>query len=199
MAKTKASSDPIVTPLKRTAIIVRDMDRSLQFYHGVLGMNVWVQGTAGEELPAMYQLLGMPPCKTRWVILQSEDVAWGMVGLFELSDPAPDDDTHRNIDRANRGEACLVFHTPDVAKVYRGAREMGLTVLCPPLRLDLKQHGVASKEMTLRDPNGVLVNFIQNVKGNGRMELANRFPGLRKARLKSRVAPRAKARAKPKR
>ena len=192
MARKTAAADPIVTPLKRTAIIVRDMDRSLQFYHGVLGMNVWVQGTAGEEIPAMYQLLGMPPCKTRWVILQSEDVAWGMVGLFELTDPAPDDDTHRNIDRANRGEACLVFHTPDVAKVYRGARAMGLTVLCPPLRLDLKQHGVASKEMTLRDPNGVLVNFIQNVKGNGRMELANRFPGLRKAK------PAAKAKSKPK-
>lgn len=194
----KSAVDPVVTPLKRTAIIVRDLDRSLLFYHGVLGMNVWVQGTAGEELPAMYQLLGMPPCKTRWVILQSEDVAWGMVGLFELSDPAPDDDTHRNIDRANRGEACLVFHTPDVAKIYRGARAMGLTVLCPPLRLDLKQHGVASKEMTLRDPNGVLVNFIQNIKGNGRMELANRFPGLRKATPAARSRAKPKTRTKPK-
>ena len=84
MAKKKSSADPVVTPLKRTAIIVRDMDRSLQFYHDVLGMNVWVQGTAGEELPAMYQLLGMPPCKTRWVILQSEDIAWGTVSYTHL-------------------------------------------------------------------------------------------------------------------
>ncbi len=76
---------PPVTPLKRTAIIVRDMDRSIAFYQGVLGMNIWIQGQAGAELPALYQLLGMPPCHTRWVILQSEDVAWGMVGLFELT------------------------------------------------------------------------------------------------------------------
>jgi catechol 2,3-dioxygenase-like lactoylglutathione lyase family enzyme len=168
-----------VTPLKRTAIIVRDMPRSLEFYGGVLGMNVWLQGEAGTQLPALYQLLGMPPCQTRWIILQSEDVPWGMVGLFELSDPAPDDDVHRNIDRANRGEACLVFHTEDVDAVHDGAKRMGLTILCPPTRLELADHGVVSKEMTLRDPNGVLVNLIQNLVGGAKVGLSNRFPGLK--------------------
>lgn len=183
----RPSSAPPVTPLKRTAIIVRDMDRSLAFYHGVLGMNVWIQGSAGAEIPALYQLLGMPPCSTRWIILQSEKVDWGMVGLFELTDPAPDDNTHPNIDRVNRGEACLVFHTPDVRQIHRGAKRLGLTVLCPPTRLRLKAHGVESLEMTLRDPNGVLVNFIQNVKG-GSVGLSNRFPGLRRKRGAPRVA-----------
>jgi hypothetical protein len=152
-------------------------------------MNVWIEGSAGAEIPALHQLLGMPPCTTRWVILQSEDVDWGMVGLFELTDPAPDDNTHPNIDRVNRGEACLVFHSPDVDRIYRGARELGLTVLCPPLRLELRQHGVVSKEMTLRDPNGVLVNFIENVEG-GRVGLSNRFPGLRRT-ARTRAAPKA--------
>jgi len=196
----------LVTPLKRTAIIVRDMERSLGFYRDVLGMNVWIEGEAGSELPALYQLLGMPPCHTRWIILQSEDVAWGMVGLFELTDPAPDDDTHRNVDRANRGEACLVFHTPDVDRVHEGARAMGLTVLCPPTRLEIKAHGVVSKEMTLRDPNGVLVNFIQNVVGGTKVGLSNRFPGLRMpsrrrkqpARAKREAVAKPTARAKPK-
>lgn len=174
----RAPAIPPVTPLKRTAIIVRDMERSLAFYQGVLGMNIWIQGSAGAELPALYQLLGMPPCRTRWIILQSEDVAWGMVGLFELTEPAPDDNTHPNIDRVNRGEACLVFHTPDVRRIYRRSKRLGLTVLCPPTRLAIKAHGVESLEMTLRDPNGVLVNFIQNVKG-GQVGLSNRFPGLR--------------------
>ncbi|MEZ5459180.1 MAG: VOC family protein [Steroidobacteraceae bacterium] len=185
---------PTVTPLKRTAIIVRDMDRSLAFYRDVLGMNVWIEGSAGAEVPAMYQLLGMPPCDTRWIILQSEDVDWGMVGLFELTNPSPDDNTHPNIDRVNRGEACLVFHAPDVRKIHRGARKLGLTVLCPPTRLVLRAHGVESLEMTLRDPNGVLVNFIQNTKG-GRIGLSNRFPGLR--RLRAPAATKSAAAAKP--
>ncbi|HPF28344.1 MAG TPA: VOC family protein [Steroidobacteraceae bacterium] len=168
-----------VTPLKRTAIIVRDMDRSLEFYRDVLRMNVWVEGAAGAELPALYQLLGMPPCNVRWVILQSGDVDFGMVGLFELTDPAPDDDTHRNVDRANRGEACLVFHTADVDGIYQRSRAIGLTVLCPPTVLTLEQHGVSSKEMTLRDPNGVLCNFIQNLQ-SGSLGLSNEFPWVRK-------------------
>jgi catechol 2,3-dioxygenase-like lactoylglutathione lyase family enzyme len=172
------AATPLVTPLKRTAIIVRDMERSIEFYSKALGLKVWVQGEAGSELPALYQLLGMPPCRTRWVILQSGDVPWGMVGLFELTDPEPEDDTHPSIDRVNRGEACLVFHTPDVDLIYERACDMGLTVLCPPTLLELKQHGVVSKEMTLRDPNGVLLNFIQNLEG-GIVGLSNRFPGLR--------------------
>lgn len=179
MSRARSRRAPLVTPLKRTAIIVRDLERSLTFYRDLLGMNLWIEGRAGAELPALHQLLGMPPCTTRWVILQSADIDWGMVGLFELTHPEPEDDVHANRSRVNRGEACLVFHTPDVERIHRGAQELGLTVLCPPTRLELRQHGVASLEMTLRDPNDVLVNLIQNVKG-GRMGLSNRFPGLRR-------------------
>jgi len=171
----------LITPLRRTAIIVRDMERSLLFYQSALGMRVWKQGEAGAEVPALYQLLGMPPCHTRWVILQAGRVDWGMVGLFELTDPAPTDDTHPYIDRVNRGEACLVFHTPDIADVHTRALAMGLTVLCPPTRLEMRSGGVSSIEMTLRDPNGVLVNFIQTLR-SAQPGPINRFPGL-KARV----------------
>lgn len=169
----------LVTPLKRTAIIVRDMQRSLDFYRGVLGMNVWVEGRAGSDIPEMFRLLGLPSCTTRWIILQSEDVDWGMLGLFESTNPEPDDIRLPDERRVHRGEACLVFHTPDVDRIHAAALRMGLRVLCAPLHLALAQHGVESKEMTLRDPNGVLVNFIQNIKG-GSVGLSNRFPGLRK-------------------
>jgi catechol 2,3-dioxygenase-like lactoylglutathione lyase family enzyme len=152
-----------VTPLKRTTIIVRDMERSLAFYRGVLGLNVWAEGQSGEDLPALYQLLGMPPCQVRWVVLQSDDVDWGMVGLIELTDPSPEDDTHPSIDRVNRGEACLVFHTPDVEDLYEKARTLGLTILCPPSVLELAD--AMSKEMTLRDPNGVLINLVESLPG----------------------------------
>lgn len=180
---------PPVTPLKRTAIIVRDLKRSLRFYRGVLGMNVWIEGKAGAELPELYRLLGAPPCTTRWVILQSADVDWGMVGLFELSRPAPPSASVKDPQRANLGEACLVFHTPDVDRIHRGAKAMRLPILCPPTMLEIKSHGVLSKEMTIRDPNGVLVNFIQNVKG-GSVGISNRFPGLARG---PRPAPKKRA------
>ncbi len=193
-----------VTPLRRTAIIVRDMQRSLRFYVRILGLNIWVQGRAGADNPALHTLLGAPPCTVRYVILQSGQVEWGMVGLFELSDPPPADDTHHAIDRANRGEACLVFHTPDVRRIHRRARAMGLTVLCPPTRLALPAHGIESLEMTLRDPNGVLLNFIQTLTGG--IGPANRFPGMVAKRKRSAADKgnkknilRVKAKAKTKR
>ena len=167
----------LVTPLKRTAIIVRDMQRSLQFYRDLLGMNVWIQGQAGSEIPELFRLLGVGVGAMRWYILQSENIDWGMVGLFEIIDPMPEETHHPVSSQANRGEACLVFHTPEIDRIHQGALAMGLPVLCAPLTLVLAQHGVESREMTLRDPNGVLLNFIQNMKG-GSVGLSNRFPGL---------------------
>lgn len=168
-----------VTPLKRTAIIVTDMARSLRFYRDVLGLKVWVQGRMGKEVPAIFRLLGVPPGAVRWVILQSDDVDWGMVGLFELSRPAPPQVRRPAPKQANRGEACLVFHTPDIDGIHRRAKAMKLPILCPPTLLEIAERDVLSKEMTLRDPNGVLVNFIQNIRA-GKMTLSNTFPGLRR-------------------
>jgi len=179
----------LVTPLKRTAIIVTDMKKSLRFYRDVLGLNVWVQGKMGKEVPAIFKLLGVPPGTVRWVILQSDDVDWGMVGLFELRRPSPPRLRQPSLAQANAGEACLVFHTPDVDAVHLGAKKLKLRILCPPTLLEIAERQVLSKEMTLRDPNGVLVNFIQNVQ-SGTMTLSNQFPGLqrpaRKPALKTR-------------
>lgn len=171
----------LVTPLKRTAIIVTDMEKSLRFYRGVLGLNIWVEGRMGKEVPAIFKLLGVPPGTVHWVILQSDNVDWGMVGLFELSRPRPPRTRPPAPRQANRGEACLVFHTPNVDAVHRGAKRLKLPVLCAPTLLEIAERGVLSKEMTIRDPNGVLVNFIQNVKA-GSMTLSNEFPGLKKRR-----------------
>ena len=190
------SAEPVshVTPLKRTAIIVTDMARSLRFYRSVLGLKVWVQGKMGRDVPAIFRLLGVPPGTVRWVILQSDDVDWGMVGLFELSRPAPPRVRHAKLKQANAGEACLVFHTPDVDGIHRRAKAMKLPILCPPTLLEIADRDVLSKEMTLRDPNGVLVNFIQNIRA-GKMTLSNTFPGLRnKAASRTRaVRPRRRS------
>jgi catechol 2,3-dioxygenase-like lactoylglutathione lyase family enzyme len=177
----------LVTPLKRTAIIVTDMNKSLRFYRDVLGLNVWVQGKMGKEVPAIFKLLGLPPGAIRWIILQSEDVDWGMVGLFELQRPSPPRVRQPSLAQANAGEACLVFHTPDVDAVHRGAKQLKLRILCPPTLLEIAERQVLSREMTLRDPNGVLVNFIQNVQA-GTMTLSNQFPGLHKSALKRKAA-----------
>lgn len=150
-----------VQPLKRAAIVVRDLSRSCDFYENVLGLNVWVQGD-GTGNHTFERLLGIEPgSAVRYVILKSGDVMLGMVGLFEISDPAPSQIELAATGSANLGEVALVFQTDDVSAIHAAMLDRGLPILCAPIRLELPHLGVSSLEMTARDPDGVLVNFIQ--------------------------------------
>ena len=154
-----------VHPLKRAALIVRDLHASLDFYETLLGLDQWVQGD-GTGIPAFTQLLGIDPASVvRYVILKSGETTIGMVGLFELSQPQPAPIVRPVPGAANAGEVALVFHADDVELIHRGMRARGLPIVCPPIRLEIPQLGVVSLEMTGRDPDGVLVNFIEQLQG----------------------------------
>lgn len=159
---------PLVEPLKRAAIIVRDLERSLAFYRDALGLETWVQGECGPDNAHFAQLLGLPPGATRFVILRSGEAMLGMVGLFEVRAPDIDAVSIAQPERVHRGEVALVFHTDDIQSVHARAQTLGLTIVCAPLRLRIASIGVDSLEMTLRDPNGVLVNCIQRLVAPGR-------------------------------
>lgn len=154
---------PLVEPIKRAAIIVRDLQRSLAFYRDALGLSVWLEGECGRDDKAFAQLLGLPPGATRFVILRSGDAALGMVGLFEVREPELDALSITQPSRVHRGEVALVFHTSDIQTVYAKAAALGLTIVCAPLRLEITSIRTHSLEMMLRDPNGVLINCIQRL------------------------------------
>ncbi|MDX2145527.1 MAG: VOC family protein [Rhodospirillaceae bacterium] len=149
-----------VGTMVRTALIVSNLERSTAFYREVLG----IAGTYAEgELthPAGAQLLGMPAgAKVRYrIIKQAGGPNRGMVGLFEVTNPAPPTFQKRR-DRVNIGEAVLVFYCDDVNEVHRKLVAGGHTVVCPPTHLQV----TATKgqpEMVFMDPDGVLVNLIQ--------------------------------------
>ena len=71
--------------IKRTTLMVRDMERSLEFFQGVLGMTVWF------DRPFTLQGGGLPIGKKgdtlRLVILMCESDEIGMLGLMEFTDP----------------------------------------------------------------------------------------------------------------
>ncbi len=147
------------SPMIRSALFVRDLAASTRFYRDLLGLDeVFFEGDLSDG--NAWRLLGMPAdTKTRAVILKAPGPGVGMVGLFELRDPAPAPVT-RNDACANLGEACLVFYCNDLTPVHARLEEAGGTCLCPPLHLEV--HGqVKQREMTLRDPDGVMINLIE--------------------------------------
>jgi len=148
-----------ISPMVRSALMVSDLGRSTRFYRDLLGLDeTWYEGELSEG--NAHQLLGMPAgALTKACILKAPGPAWGMVGLFEVSQPDPPA-LHRDEQRINQGETCLVFYHRDLRAVQAALETLGMPVLCPPLMLEVD--GVArQREMTFRDPDGVLINLIE--------------------------------------
>jgi catechol 2,3-dioxygenase-like lactoylglutathione lyase family enzyme len=159
---TTAPATPLAGPLRRAAIIVRDLDRSLTLYRDVLGLTLFKEAAADQHA-VLFRLLGLAPAKARFAILQGAadgtPSELGMLGLFEVSDPMPG--VLRRPDHSVRvGEVALVFLTPAVDSVAARVAALGLSIVCPPTRFEVPGGGLA-REMTFRDFDGALVNMIQ--------------------------------------
>lgn len=156
------AATPLAGPLRRAAIVVRDLDRSLTLYRDALGLTLFKAARADQHA-VFFRLLGLAPAQARFVILQGAAngaaTELGMLGLFEVSEPMPG--VLRRPDHSVRiGEVALVFLTPDVDAVAARVTALGLTIVCPPTRFEVPGGGLA-REMTFRDFDGALVNMIQ--------------------------------------
>ena len=157
----------LVSPMVRTALFVRDLQKSAAFYYDMFELEeVYAEGALTHATAA--KLLGMPPeTNLRYKILRAAGLNKGMVGLFELTNPAPPPVSKRE-DGCNAGEACLVFYCADLDVVHDRLIAAGHIVLCPPLHLEVEIEAGAiqvdqrgQREMTFRDPDGILVNLIE--------------------------------------
>lgn len=96
LAQTQAAPDParIAAPterapidIRRTTIIVRDIERSLKLYRDALGMKVNYDAPMTVSGPAFTQ--GGKPRPIRLVLLNANDPWIGWIGLLQYTD-APD-------------------------------------------------------------------------------------------------------------
>jgi|GEM_PF-240795 len=71
--------------VRRTTLIVRDIDLSVDFYRRIMGMELWYDQTmtvGGQVLPA-----GEPGATVRVAILKGNDPVVGMLGIMAFLDP----------------------------------------------------------------------------------------------------------------
>jgi len=149
-----------LSQMVRAALQVSNLDRSKAFYTQVLGLSeVYAEGTA--EGGNMHELTGMPEgVTTRVCILKQPDFSpYGMVGLFEATNPAPPK-LERPSEGANIGEICMVFYCSDLDELIRRAESHAHTIICQPIRLRVRGH-VKQREMALRGPDGEKINLIE--------------------------------------
>ena len=151
----------IATPLKRTAIFVRNIERSSAFYEEVFGYELWLEGTLkGEDNDtAVFILVGRTPGVCRWRVVRANRTDYGMIGFFEYDD-AGMTALERVPGRVSFGETCLVFVTPQLDEICRRLERLKAEIVCPPTWLTAMGQPM-QREMTFYDRDGVMVNVIE--------------------------------------
>lgn len=149
-----------LSQMVRAALQVSDLDRSKAFYQDVLGLSeVYSEGSATEG--NMHEFIGMPAgVSTRVCILKQPDFsAYGMVGLFEVTNPSPPP-IERPSQGGNLGELCMVFYCSDLDEIIHRAEGHDHTVVCAPKRIEVRGY-IKQREMAMRGPDGEKINLIE--------------------------------------
>jgi catechol 2,3-dioxygenase-like lactoylglutathione lyase family enzyme len=150
-----------VSPLIRAAVFVSDLERSVAFYTDILGYEeVFFDGELDD--PVVNVLLGMPDSsRTRARILKQSGPEVGMLGLFEVTGPAPPP-----LEPAGRGchigQVCMVFYCADLDETRAKLAAHGVTIVAEPQVLHISgRAGPGNREMTFLGPDGEMLNFIE--------------------------------------
>jgi catechol 2,3-dioxygenase-like lactoylglutathione lyase family enzyme len=144
--------------LIRATLFVRDLERSTAFY-GAMGLTeVYYEGLL--EDPSASALIGFDlhwPYPVR--ILKTVGPNFGMVGLFQLDSRHEAEVLPPAAGPARIGEAALIFYVARLDEAVLRLTAAGASWLGPKHIFRLPHR--AQAEISLRDPDGVLVNLIE--------------------------------------
>jgi len=140
--------------IKRTTLIVRDMEKSLRWYTEVLGMTEYYNDEV--ELSGVGMAAGKAGDKTHLIILKAEDPVIGMIGLLQWIDPpmpAPEEIPVS----VTYGNPTFVVASDDATAAHDKAVELGTRVHAAPHEWSIKGADGSMKNfigVSLFDPDG---------------------------------------------
>jgi catechol 2,3-dioxygenase-like lactoylglutathione lyase family enzyme len=147
--------------VRRTTLIVRDVERSARWYEQVVGMTRWHEGEvvlSGEGLAA-----GKKGDRTGLIIMQCEHPDIGMIGLLQWLDPplpAP-----KEIPKSvTYGNPTFVCASDDCREVLRRAQEQGTHIHAGPHEWSVMGPGGVMRHfvsVSVFDPDGYFYEFNQ--------------------------------------
>jgi catechol 2,3-dioxygenase-like lactoylglutathione lyase family enzyme len=163
--ETAATEERLPIDLRRTTLIVRDMDRSLALYRDALGMTVAYDQPLTS--PRLGREGGDGVNRSRLVLLRTNTGFIGMLGLWQFLDgpaaPAADPTP-----AFAPGEIVLLFNASDLEERFPAvAATPGVTVISPPTpRTYPSDNGdIHVMVSMLTDPDGHIVELNRLVSG----------------------------------
>jgi catechol 2,3-dioxygenase-like lactoylglutathione lyase family enzyme len=142
------------TIVKRTTLIVRDMEASSKWYEEILGMNLYYddQITLGGKGIAA----GKKGDVTHLKIYKCDDPVIGMIGLLKWIDPVWPS-PKKIPSEVNYGQPIFVVDTDDIHHVYEKALELNSVIYSEPHEWSVRGATgdmIVFLGMTLFDPDG---------------------------------------------
>ena len=140
----------MIVSVHHTAISVKDMERSLNFYRDLLGMEVeWEMDHRSGK--ALSKVVGLADADMRIVMLKG----YGhRIELFQYYKPKGTPISPGFM--CDPGRMHIAFQVTNIRDHYRKLKEAGVEFNCPPLEI---RPGVWATYF--RDPDGVILEFIE--------------------------------------
>jgi len=154
--------------LRRTTLIVSDIDNSLRFYRDALGFKVIYDNMI--RTPRTAETDAEAEVSRRLVFVRANDDYIGIIGLLEYTKPRKPVREPEPVDFST-GSAVLLFTTTDLASRFpKAAAVSGVEVLDPPTDTSYPSYDGSSilnvRVSTLRDPDGFLIELNEFIGEN---------------------------------
>lgn len=158
-AAASAASDP-ASLVRRTTLIVRDIDSSIRFYRDVLGFELWLEnrGTVSPSSLPTSAPVGAP---SRFAIMKGRHPWVGMVGLLQYGEPQPPPALPRTL---VPGDTVLMLETQELAAIWARMQQAGTAIHKPPVTNEVQGAGGARWRATFLfayDPDGHMLEINQ--------------------------------------
>jgi catechol 2,3-dioxygenase-like lactoylglutathione lyase family enzyme len=151
--------------VRRTTLIVHDIDASVRFYHDVLGFEVWLEnnGTVSKSsLPSRAR----PGDPSRLVLMKGRHPWVGMIGLLQYGAARPAPGLRRRTlpKQLNPGDAVLMIETQDLEHIYARMRRAGTPIFREPESSEVSGAGGVrwiARFLFAWDPDGHMLEINQ--------------------------------------
>jgi lactoylglutathione lyase len=158
-----------LTGFNHIGVTVDDLERSLAFYQGVLGLELL--GRQERDDPDLGRIVGHPGARIRMAFLRPRGAAEPVLELLEFVAPrgAPLDPATNH-----PGAVHLTFTVRDLRRTHRDLTSRGVPFLSAPVQIETGVNRGAWS-VYLLDPDGVRVALFQPPPGGAHHGLADQI------------------------